>query len=80
MEFHNSYVWTVYASMRELDEAFNYFDKAFEQKDSHLIWLKFNARDLKFLDDPRTKKLFKRLEKPFNHWNKILDVQNQPVR
>ena len=65
LEFHNSYVGQVYAAIGELDEAFRYFDKAIEQKDSDLLFLRFKLRDTEFMKDPRTENLLKRIGIPY---------------
>ena len=61
IEFHKGYVGQVYASIGELDEAFSYFDKATDQKENDMLFIRWHLRDL-LKEDPRTEKLLKRIE------------------
>ena len=62
IEFHKGYVGQVYASIGELDEAFSYFDKATDQKENDMLFIRWHLRDCNLVEDPRTKKLLKRIE------------------
>ena len=66
IEFHKGYVGQVYASIGELDEAFSYFDKATDQKENDMLFIRWHLRDFKLLkEDPRTEKLLKRIGMPY---------------
>lgn len=55
----------VYLAIGEIDTAFEYFDKAIENHEGRLIFLKYNIQPSpEFKKDPRTKKLFEKIGLP----------------
>jgi len=61
----NAFLGIAYASIGELDTAFEYFDKAFDCHEGFLLWVKPFGRLIPgFMEDPRAKSLFKRLGVP----------------
>ena len=55
----------VYVGIGEIDTAFEYFDKAIENHEGGLIFLKYNIEPFpEFKKDPRTRKLFEKIGLP----------------
>ncbi|MDH4296710.1 MAG: AraC family transcriptional regulator [Cyclobacteriaceae bacterium] len=55
----------VYASMGEFDTAFQYFEKAIEHSEGHMLWIKALTQDMpEFNKDPRTAKLLEKIGLP----------------
>jgi adenylate cyclase len=54
----------VYASIGDYDLAFQYFDKAMENHEGFMLWLKINLHDLPIANDPRALVLYKKLGLP----------------
>lgn len=58
----NCFVAEVFTSMGELDTAFQYYDKALDNREEALLWVKYFFQDNHaFLEDPRTQQLFKKM-------------------
>ena len=51
----------LYASMHNMDKAFEYLDKSFEQRSNWLVWLKQDPRWVLIKDDPRYQDLLSRV-------------------
>ncbi|MGB5647681.1 MAG: tetratricopeptide repeat protein, partial [Muriicola sp.] len=58
------YLGQVYASMGELDKAFQYFDEAIDNRVGHMLFCKYFLRDMGLLEDPRTKRMLDRMGVP----------------
>jgi adenylate cyclase len=58
----------VHASRGELDQAFGWFDRAYRQHDSELLWVKVDPLVKNVQSDPRFSALLKKLELP-NKWS-----------
>jgi len=54
----------VYAWRGEKDQAFQWFERAYEQRDSSLTWIKIYNGDRTLRDDPRFRALLRRMKLP----------------
>ena len=55
----------VYASIRELDSAFAYYDKAIEGREAFVLWIRMFVKDVpEFWDDPRSGLLMEKIGLP----------------
>jgi len=63
---NDNYFGRVYVAIGEIDTAFEYFDKAIENHEGALIFLKYNIPSSEFKKDPRTKELFEKIGLPMD--------------
>lgn len=56
----------VYASIRELDSAFAYYDKAIEAREAFVLWIRMFVKVPEFWEDPRSKVLMEKIGLPIN--------------
>ena len=59
-----NFLGQVHASIGELDTAFQYFDKAIENREGHMLYIKYFLRDFGLLEDPRTKAMLNKMGVP----------------
>ena len=64
----NVFYGIVYAAAGEFDDAFHYFNKAAEEHEAHMLFLKYWFRDFsEFKQDSRTKQLFDKIGLSFSN-------------
>jgi len=62
----NSYIGEVYGFIGEWDIAFKYFDKAVENQEPNILWIKFTFRYAQMdMKDPRVLRLFEKMGQPY---------------
>jgi adenylate cyclase len=62
----NTLIGLVYGSIGEWDTAFQYFDKAIENRENRILWVKFDFRDVQMdMKDPRVLRLFEKMGQPY---------------
>ena len=62
----NSSIGVVYGFIGESDTAFQYFDKAIENRETNMLWVKFNLRGMQMdMNDPRVLRLFEKMGQPY---------------
>ncbi|MDH4092959.1 MAG: AraC family transcriptional regulator, partial [Cyclobacteriaceae bacterium] len=63
---NNYYLGSVFASIGELDAAFQYFDKALENREGNMLWMKYFVfeRIPELKKDPRANKLLEKIGVP----------------
>ncbi len=62
----NSYIGVVYGFIGESDTAFQYFDKAIENRETNMLWVKFNLRGMQMdMNDPRVLRLYEKMGQPY---------------
>ena len=63
----NTGIGRVYGAIREWDSAFQYFDKAIENHEIRILWIKFDLKDFMQMDmkDPRVLRMFEKMGQPY---------------
>ncbi len=62
----NAYIGSVYGFIGEWDTAFQYYDKAIENHESFILWLKYFLRDANLdMRDPRVLRLLEKMGQPY---------------
>lgn len=61
----NYLLGNVYASIRELDSAFTYYEKAIEGREAFVLWIRFFVKNVpEFWADPRAELLMEKIGLP----------------
>jgi TolB-like protein len=60
----NNFIGQVHMAIGELDTGFSYLDKAIENREPHMLFVKYILRDLGLLEDPRTKAMLDKMGVP----------------
>ena len=61
---HEDRIGWIYATWGDLDNAFTWFDRAYERRDAWLIWIKCMPEAPKLASDPRYKALLRKMNLP----------------
>jgi adenylate cyclase len=62
----NTYTGGVYGAIDEWDTAFQYYDKAIENRENRILWVKFDLKYLQIdMKDPRVLRLFEKMGQPY---------------
>ncbi len=62
----NCFIGNVYGAIGEWDTAFEYCDKAVENRESQILWIKLYFRDMQMdMNDLRVLRLFENMGQPY---------------